>query len=640
MRATLQVTSHFPRNGGGSVIVTQVRREPFIRLSVKFMMLPSDSPVIVDIRAVDDDVSEPSERAQMTNRPWLAHYPENVDHELATAPFATLPELVRAAGGSYADTKAFTQCMPNGMNGSLTYRQVDDLSDDFAAYLREVVGVKQGDRIAVQMPNCLAYPVVAFGVFKAGCVLVNTNPLYTPQEMTHQFADSGATVLVVIDMFADRLPTVLDHTDITTVVTVRISEYFPPLIRGVIRMVQKWWTRSLPAVTVEHRTFTEVMAQGRKAKNAAALPSYLSGVGSDTVAALQYTGGTTGVSKGAMLSHGNLVSNTLQMISMNGVYIRPGKEVVVTALPLYHIFAFTVNLLGFYHSGARNILVPTPRPPSNLKRVLENYKVTWITGVNTLFNALLNERWFTDSPPKHLVASAAGGMALHESVATLWREVTGTPIVEGYGLTESSPVLTFNPLGGLGKDGSIGIPVPSTDIDCVDENGKSVQAGESGELIAKGPQIMQGYWQRPEETRDSLREGWLHTGDIATMDSDGYFTIVDRKKDMILVSGFNVYPNEVEEQIASAPGVVEVGVIGVPNDKTGESVSAFVVAAVPPPSKEEILAHARETLAAYKVPSTITFVDELPKSPIGKILRRELRDSLLAASADQKGGTA
>jgi long-chain acyl-CoA synthetase len=299
-----------------------------------------------------------------------------------------------------------------------------------------------------------------------------------------------------------------------------------------------------------------------------------------------------------------------------------------------------VNLLGYYQSGARNILVPTPRPPSNLKRVLENYKVTWITGVNTLFNALLNERWFIESPPKHLVASAAGGMALHGSVATRWREVTGTPIVEGYGLTESSPVLTFNPLGGLGKDGSIGIPVPSTDLDCVDEKGAPVKPGEAGELVAKGPQIMQGYWQRPEETADSLRDGWLHTGDIATMDSDGYFTIVDRKKDMILVSGFNVYPNEVEEQIASAPGVVEVGVIGVPNDKTGESVSAFVVATVPPPSKEDLLAHARQSLAAYKVPATITFVDELPKSPIGKILRRELRDSLLSSSADQKGGTA
>ena len=402
-------------------------------------------------------------------------------------------------------------------------------------------------------------------------------------------------------------------------------------------MVQKWWNRSLPKILVPNTPFQKALATGRALKNEEKAEKYLLGVGLDSLAALQYTGGTTGVSKGAMLSHGNLVTNTLQMISMNGKYIRPGKEIVATALPLYHIFAFTVNLLGFYHSGARNILVPTPRPPSNLKRVLENFKVTWMTGVNTLFNALLKERWFTDSPPRHLVASAAGGMALHESVATQWREVTGTPIVEGYGLTESSPVLTFNPLGGLGKDGSIGIPVPSTDVKCVDENGVVVATGEPGELIAKGPQIMQGYWQRPEETTQSLKDGWLYTGDIAQQDSDGYFTIVDRKKDMILVSGFNVYPNEVEERIASAAGVVEVGVIGVPNEKTGETVSAFVVADIPAPSVESILAHARETLAAYKIPTKITFVDELPKSPIGKILRRELRDHQPSASTSTKG---
>jgi long-chain acyl-CoA synthetase len=405
-------------------------------------------------------------------------------------------------------------------------------------------------------------------------------------------------------------------------------------------MVQKWWNKSLPAIEVTHTGFQEALAAGRASQKAEGLKAYLEGITADSMAALQYTGGTTGVSKGAVLTHGNLVSNTLQMISMNGVYIRPGKEIVATALPMYHIFAFTVNLLGFYHSGARNILVPTPRPPSNLKRVFENYKITWTTGVNTLFNALLNERWFTDSPPKHLVASAAGGMALHESVAARWREVTGTPIVEGYGLTESSPVLTFNPLGGLGKDGSIGIPVPSTDVKCVDENGKEVADGEAGELVAKGPQIMQGYWQRPDETAASLKDGWLHTGDIAQRDSDGYFTIVDRKKDMILVSGFNVYPNEVEEQIAAFPGVIEVGVVGLPHPTSGESVNAFVVVDSSAPSVEDIIAHARESLAAYKIPSTVTFVEELPKSPIGKILRRELRDQQPAASGSKPGGNA
>ena len=332
-----------------------------------------------------------------------------------------------------------------------------------------------------------------------------------------------------------------------------------------------------------------------------------------------------------MLTHGNLVTNTLQLISMCGNYLRPGKEIVVTALPLYHIFAFTINLLGFWHLGARNLLVPTPRPPGNLKRVFENYKVTWMTGVNTLFNALLNERWFVDSPPKHLRASAAGGMALHESVSERWRVLTGTSIVEGYGLTESSPVLTFNPLGGGSKDGTIGIPVPSTLVKCVSEDGSEVAIGEPGELLAKGPQIMQGYWRRAEETAQTIVDGWLKTGDIATVDQDGFFTIVDRKKDMILVSGFNVYPNEVEEQIATLDGVQEVGVIGVPDERSGEKVTAFVVVGLNPPTEADVIAHCRKSLAAYKVPGSVQFVDELPKSPIGKILRRELRSQHLSS---------
>jgi long-chain acyl-CoA synthetase len=567
----------------------------------------------------------------MTKSPWLAHYPKEVPAELAKIPFDHLPAMLKQASTEYAKTIAFTQVMPNGMNGSLTYEKVDALSDDFAAYLKEVVGLKAGARVAVQMPNCLSYPIVAFGVFKAGLVLVNTNPLYTAPEMIHQFSDSGAEALVVIDMFADRLPEVLPKTKIKTVVTVKISEYFPPVVGGIIRLVQKVWSRTLPKVTVPHTNFQSALALGRKLKNEKAAAKYLSGVNFESVAALQYTGGTTGVSKGAMLSHGNLVSNTLQMISHCGTGMRPGLETVLTALPLYHIFAFTVNLLGFYHVGARNILVPSPRPPSNLQRAFENYKVTWLSGVNTLFNALLNERWFVDSPPKHLRASAAGGMALQASVSERWRKVTGTPIVEGYGLTESSPVLTFNPLTGTAKDGSIGIPVPSTEVKCVDEKGKEVAIGEAGEIVAKGPQIMLGYWQRPEETKEALKDGWLKTGDIAQMDKDGYFTIVDRKKDMILVSGFNVYPNEVEEQIAAVPGVLEVGVIGIPDEKTGEKVQAYVVATVPAPTEEQIIAHCRKNLAAYKIPHGIIFVDELPKSPIGKILRRELRAGAIAS---------
>ena len=573
----------------------------------------------------------------MNDRPWLAHYSNGVPHDIASVPFENLAELIRAASKKYAKTIAFTQVMPNGMNGSLTYGQIDKYSDQFAAYLREDLGLAVGDRVAVQMPNCLSYPIVAFGIFKAGLVLVNTNPLYTPSEMIHQFSDSGAKALVTIDMFADRLPKVLPSTSIKSVVTVRISEYFPSVIHGVIRMTQKFWQKSLPKVTTPVTEFKTALVAGAKSLDEKALKNYLKGVDSSTVAALQYTGGTTGVSKGAMLSHGNLVTNTLQMITMCGGYMREGKEIVVTALPLYHIFAFTINLLGFYHMGARNLLVPTPRPPSNLKRVFENYKVTWMTGVNTLFNALLNERWFVDGPPKHLRASAAGGMALHDSVSERWRKVTGTPIVEGYGLTESAPVLTFNPLDGGGRDGTIGIPVPSTYIKLVDEKGKEVKTGEPGELLAKGPQIMLGYWGNEAESAKALKGAWLNTGDIATADEDGFFTIVDRKKDMIIVSGFNVFPNEIEEKIAQLAGIQEVGVIGVPDDKSGERVKAYVVSGTNPPTAEEVIAHCRKDLAAYKVPTAVEFVDELPKSPIGKILRRELRAQVIAASAEKKG---
>jgi long-chain acyl-CoA synthetase len=571
----------------------------------------------------------------MKDRPWLAHYPSQVPSEISGVP-ETLPTLIRAAAAKYSKTTAFTQVMPNGMNGSLTYGQVDKLSDQFATYLRETLKLSSGDRVAVQMPNCLSYPIVAFGILKAGCVLVNTNPLYTGAEMIHQFSDSGAKALVVIDMFADRVSAVLPKTQIKNVVTVKISEYFPSVVEGVIRVTQKVWSKTLPKIDFAHTTFKDALALGAKAQKSKSLDSYLAGLDSTSLAALQYTGGTTGVSKGAMLSHGNLTTNTLQMISMCGDYMRPGKEIVVTALPLYHIFAFTVNLLGFFHIGAKNLLVPSPRPPSNLKRVFENYKVTWMTGVNTLFNALLNERWFIDSPPKHLRASAAGGMALHESVAERWRKVTGTPIVEGYGLTESAPVLTFNPLGGNGKDGTIGIPVPSTHIKLVSQKGTEVSIGEPGEILAQGPQIMLGYWNQPDESASTLKGGWLRTGDIATMDTDGYFTIVDRKKDKILVSGFNVYPNEVEEQIAAIDGVQEVGVIGVPESQGGEKVKAFVVAELNKTNEAAVIAHCRESLAAYKVPSSVEFVSELPKSPIGKILRRELRAQEISSISRKK----
>jgi long-chain acyl-CoA synthetase len=577
----------------------------------------------------------------MTDRPWLRHYPAGVEPSIGEIAYRNLPALLSGSAEQHADQVAFRQVMANGMNGALRYRDVERLSDDFALYLREVAGLEPGDRVAVQMPNCLSYPVVAFGVLKAGCVLVNTNPLYTATEMIHQFSDSGARALVIIDMFADRLDEVLPETSIETVVTVRISEFLPKVVAGIIRATQKYFNRTLPDINVEHVTLRDALgAGGERREKGSSVGTYLDAIGPDSLAALQYTGGTTGVSKGAMLSHGNLVANTLQMLAMCGAHIRRGEETVLTALPLYHVFAFTVNLVGFYHMGGHNILIPSPRPPNNLKRAFENYPLTWITGVNTLFNALLNERWFVEHPPGELRASAAGGMALHQPVAERWREITGTPIVEGYGLTESSPVLTFNPLGGMNKDGTIGIPVPSTQVRCVDEAGDDVPLGQPGELVASGPQIMQGYWQRPDETQETLRDGWLHTGDIAEMDEDGYFRIVDRKKDMVLVSGFNVYPNEIEECIAAVPGVQEVGVIGLPDARTGESVRAYVVADEPAPSAAEIVAHCRKHLAAYKVPRSVEFLDQLPKSPIGKILRKDLRNTVGVGAGHQPGDAA
>ncbi len=571
----------------------------------------------------------------MSEYPWTNKYPRGVSSQIAPLAERNLPELLRAASKLYDAGIAFTQCMPNGMNGSLSFRDVDAHSDAFAAYLREVAGLKTGDRVAVQMPNCLAYPVVAFGILKAGCVLVNTNPLYTPPEMAHQYADAGARAVIIMDMFAGRLPAVLPKTGIEIVVTVRIDEFFSPVIGGIIRLVQKYWDRSLPPVLVKHTEFREALAAGKQKLEAGAKPdTYLEETGPDALAALQYTGGTTGVSKGAMLSHANILANFYQMKEFVGTHLRPGQETVLTALPLYHIFAFTVNLLLFYRQGGRNILIPSPRPPGNMKRAFENHQITWLTGVNTLFNALLNERWFAAHPPRNLRASVAGGMSLLPAVARRWREVTRTPVVEGFGLSETSPVIACNPLGAVVKDGTIGIPLPSTEIRCVDDEGKSLHVGEPGEMLVRGPQVMSGYWQSPEETGRVLKDGWLHTGDIARMDEDGYFSIADRKKDMILVSGFNVFPNEVEAVIASHPLVNEAAVVGIPDEKSGEAVKAFVVAKAPGLTEESLIKHCRESLASYKVPHSVEFRDELPKNPIGKILRKHLRVGPAKKEAD------
>jgi len=569
----------------------------------------------------------------MIEQPWVATYAEAGINPLVPAPaHASLAELVDERCKHYAGLPArhpaFTCVMPNGMNGRLGFDTVDAQADAFAGYLRQVLGLQAGDRVALQMPNCLAYPVVAFGVMKAGCVLVNTNPLYTATEMTHQFKDARARVLVVIDLFADKLPEVLGQAGIEHVVLARVDEFFPVVPSWVIRGVQKWWSRALPAVTVKHTRLQEALALGRATLGEHPANEYWRDLGPDDLAVLQYTGGTTGVSKGAMLSHGNLLNNVNQMLAMGASHMKDARECVLTALPLYHVFAFTSNLLGFLSIGAHNVLVPSPRPVQNLQRAIENYPITWMTGVNTLFNGLLNEEWFLAYPPRQLKAAIAGGTALHSAVAARWAQVTRTPIAEGYGLTETSPIVSVTPLLGTPRTGTIGIPAPGTQVRLLGEDGKPVAPGEPGEICVKGPQVMQGYWRNQAESAAVLIDGWFATGDVAVMEPDGYFRIVDRKKDMVLVSGFNVYPNEVENAITQLEGVIEAAVIGVDDAKTGEAVRAFVVldsSAGRPLSERDIISHCQKMLAAYKVPRRVVMREELPKTPVGKVLRKALR---------------
>ncbi|MEX0584522.1 MAG: AMP-binding protein [Natronospirillum sp.] len=563
--------------------------------------------------------------------PWTSFYSK--DQQSAHATEGTLhetnslPELIDHAGKTYQDRIAFTTCMPNGMSGRLTYGQVDEMSDAFAVYLREELKLAPGTRVAVQMPNCLTLPVVVFGVLKAGCVLVNVNPLYTRREMEHQLNDSGAEVLVLVDMFADKMEDIQARTAVKHVVLTSVAQWFPPVVRGVLKAVLKYWNRAIPKHSLQAISIDHTLATGRSLQSSQKIQvsTYWNDLKRDDMALLQYTGGTTGVSKGAVLSHGNLLSNLEQVDAGAGEHIdKVNGECILTALPMYHIFAFTVNLLAFYYSGAHNVLVPSPRPIKNCQRAFDNYPISWISGVNTLYNALLNEEWFTVYPPKSMKVALAGGTALHKTVAERWKTLVGTPISEGYGLTETSPVVCFNQIG-LERPDSIGIPAPRTLVRIVDDNGLTVPLGEPGEMIVKGPQVTSGYWNRPEETEKSFKEGWFYTGDVGVMSEDGHFHIVDRKKDMVLVSGFNVYPNEVEDCIARIPQVQESAVIGVPDEQTGEAVKAFVVLREDGITAKDIIAHCKKELAAYKAPKTVEFRDDLPKTPVGKVLRKELR---------------
>ena len=571
---------------------------------------------------------EQTARSQ-AKRPWLAQYGDHIEAMLDTPSHPSLPSAMVEAAEKFADHTAFTTVMPNGMYGSLTYAQVDEMSDCFAFYLREVLGLDDGDRVALQMPNCLSYPVCMLGILKAGCVVVNTNPLYTPDEMEHQFNDSGARALVVVDLFTDKLEEILDQTPIEHVVSMRVPEFFPPVVKQITYWVMKYWNRAIPSHNLQVTRLPRALEEGRQKKGDKTAQVFWKDKTHDDLALLQYTGGTTGVAKGGMLSHGNLLWNLAQIRAMTDSHLEPGQEVVLTALPLYHIFACSVNFMTMYLAGARNILVPSPRPIQRIQRAMENYDITWLTGVNTLYNALLNEEWFIAFPPKHIKAAAGGGAAMHHAVVEAWEEMVGAPLVEGYGLTEASPVVCFQPLAGQRKRNTIGIPAPMTDIKLIDEDGQEVEQGEAGELCVKGPQVMQGYWQRPEATAETVIDGWLHTGDVAVMEDDGTFKIVDRKKDMILVSGFNVYPNEIEDVLSRHAKVMEAAVIGAPSEKSGEEVWAYVVKRDDSLTKEELIAHCRESLTGYKRPKKIEFRDDLPKTAIGKILRRELRDEVL-----------
>ena len=570
-------------------------------------------------------------------QPWRAAYGARIATALPPPAHANLVALAREASARHADRTAFTCVVPNGMNGSLRYREVEAASDAFAAYLRVTLGIAAGARVAVQMPNGLAYPVIVLGTWKAGCVLVNTNPLYTATEMIHQFNDAGVEVLVLVELFADKLREVLPQTGVRHVVVTSVPEFFPAIPRVIVRAVQRWWDRSIAPIQSPHMRLCDALAAGRKAlAGGADAAAWSRDLGHDSLAALQYTGGTTGVSKGAMLSHGNLLANIDQIHAMNTGDFIEGQETVLTALPLYHIFALTANFLAFYAMGGRNVLIPSPRPVQNLQRAIENYPITWITGVNTLFNALLNEEWFAAYPPKSVKVAVAGGTALQGAVAERWKRVTGVPITEGYGLTETSPCVSFNAQRERIVLDSIGIPVPGTEVRLVDDDGRAVPLGQPGELAVRGPQVMQGYWQRPDETAKVMRDGWFHTGDIAVMDEHGWFKIVDRKKDLVIVSGFNVYPNEVEDALARMDAVLEGAVVGIPDARSGEAVRAYVVRNPDwkgELTREMVIAHCRTLLTDYKVPKSIVFRDELPKTPVGKILRKDLKAEVKAEFA-------
>ncbi|MBS0577278.1 MAG: long-chain fatty acid--CoA ligase [Proteobacteria bacterium] len=552
------------------------------------------------------------------NRPWLANYPAGVPAEVNLDEFKNIVAVMESSCQKYRDRPAY-----RNFGTTLTYGDVDRLSNQFAAYLLRDLGLKKGDRVAIMMPNLLQYPIAIFGVLRAGLIVVNTNPLYTARELKHQMKDSGAKAIVVVDNFARTLQEVLAETDIKQVITTGVGDMVRFPSGWIINFVLKYVKKQIPAYSIPGAIrFDEALRRGRR-HNLPLIP-----IEAEDIAFLQYTGGTTGVSKGAMLTHRNIVANMQQAGSWIGKSLKPGAEVIITALPLYHIFSLTANCMIFMRIGGLNHLITNPRDMPGFVKELRSSGFTCLTGVNTLFNGLLNTPGFDQLDFSRLHMTMGGGMAVQRAVAERWKKVTGCTLVEAYGLTETSPAACVNPLDLPEYNGSIGMPVSSTDVCLKDDDGNRVAPGEVGELCIKGPQVMKGYWQRPEETAKVIdAEGWLRTGDMAKMDDKGYFYIVDRKKDMILVSGFNVYPNEIEDVIAQMPGVMEVAAVGVPDDKSGEAVKVVVVKKDPNLTADAVKAYCRENLTGYKQPRVVEFRTELPKTNVGKILRRELRDA-------------
>ncbi|MEO9383990.1 long-chain-fatty-acid--CoA ligase [Chromobacterium phragmitis] len=555
---------------------------------------------------------------------WLKNYQPGVAHEIDINQFQSVTEVFDRSVKKFSSRPAMA-CMDK----VLSYAELDALSGRFASFLQHRLGVKKGDRVAIMMPNLLQYPIAVFGTLRAGGVVVNVNPLYTPRELEHQLKDSGAETIVILENFAGVLEQVLPRTQVKNVVVASIGELLGLLKGALVNFVVRKVKKMVPPWHIPgHVRFGDALSIG------AAKPYDKVALGHEDIAFLQYTGGTTGVAKGAVLLHKNIVANMLQASAWVNTLVREGQEVIVTALPLYHIFSLTANLMVFTELGALNVLITNPRDISGFVKELRKYPITCITGVNTLFNALLNHPEFAKLNFSTWRLTLGGGMAVQKAVADKWKSVTGVTLAEAYGLTETSPAACINPMDLKEYNGTIGLPVPSTEIEIRDAEGKPVAQGEQGELCIRGPQVMRGYWNRPDETDKVLgADGFLATGDMAMLTPEGFVKLVDRKKDMILVSGFNVYPNEIEDVVAGHPDVLEVACIGVPDDKSGEVVKVFVVKKNPALTDKDIIRYCRENLTGYKVPKLVEFRSELPKTNVGKILRRALRDQETAKQA-------